>query len=326
MPMANTTSKSSNIRIAVLIPCYNEAHAIGKVVTDFRRELPNSVVYVYDNNSVDQTKEIANAAGAIVREEKRQGKGYVISKMFEEVDADLYVLVDGDGTYDPASVHRLIHPLIDNKADMTVGSRLVDPNSSAFPRFHVAGNRVITGLINLMFHSKIQDLFSGYRGLTRELVKSIPIVAGGFDVETELALQALYRRFVICEVPTPYGVRAVGSHSKLRTIPDGISVIVRAFLLLKAYKPMTFFGLSSLGAAALALWSAYAPIQEYLQSHYVYSVPRAVLAAALALASLLSLSLGVTLHTINFRLLELEKVLKKHKGDSNPRNGHSHSQ
>ena len=299
------------MRVAVLVPCYQEEHTVGKVVADFRAALPDAVIYVYDNNSTDATAARARDAGAIVRREKRQGKGFVVARMFEEIEADIYVMVDGDDTYDAASVHRLIAPLLDERADMTVGSRLMDAEQSAFRRLHVPGNQLVSRIINLIFGSEIRDLFSGYRAMTREVAKSVPVLARGFDVETELTLQALYRQFVIKEVPAPYGVRPEGSYSKLRTIPDGLKVLLRLFLMLQAYKPLTFFAVIGLGFAAASIASGTRPVLEYLEHRYVYTVPRAVLAAALAVMSLLSAGIGIILHNTNFRLKEIETVLVK---------------
>jgi glycosyltransferase involved in cell wall biosynthesis len=297
--------------VAVLIPCFQEERTIGKVVSDFRAALPQARVYVYDNNSTDATAARAREAGAIVRREKRQGKGFVLASMFQQVDADIYVLVDGDDTYDAASVHKLIAPLLHDEADMTVGSRLTTYGESAFRRMHVGGNQLVSRAINLIFGADIRDLFSGYRGMTRALVKQVPVLARGFDVETELTLQALYRGFVIKEVPTPYGARPEGSHSKLRTLPDGFRVLLRLFLMLQAYKPLTFFGSLGIVCAAASLAAGFRPVVEYMEYQYVYAVPRAVLAAALAVMTLLSVGIGVILHSTNFRLQEIERVLVK---------------
>jgi glycosyltransferase involved in cell wall biosynthesis len=297
--------------IAVLIPCYQEERTIGKVVSDFRAALPQARIYVYDNNSTDATAARALEAGAIVRREKRQGKGFVLASMFAQVDADIYVLVDGDDTYDAASAPKLIAPLLREEADMTVGSRLTTFDESAFRRMHVGGNQLVSRTINLIFGADIRDLFSGYRGMTRELVKQVPVLARGFDVETELTLQALYRGFVIREIPTPYGTRPEGSHSKLRTLPDGFRVLLKLFLMLQAYKPLTFFGSLGILCAVASLLAGSRPVIEYMEYQYVYAVPRAVLAAALAVMALLSAGIGVILHSTNFRLQEIERVLVK---------------
>ena len=304
-------------RIAVLIPCYQEEHTIAKVVGDFHQAIPNARVYVYDNNSVDATVLRATEAGAIVRREKRQGKGFVVATMLEEVDADIYIMVDGDDTYDARSVDKLVQPLLSGDADMTVGSRLNPSSPDSFRRFHMFGNRLVCRVINSIFRADIRDIFSGYRGMTRAVAKSVPVLARGFDVETELTLQTLYRQFVVKEIPTPYSARPAGSHSKLRTIPDGVKVLFRLFLMLQSYKPLTFFGSIGIVALLASLLSGYQPVLEYMNYQYVYSVPRAVLAAALAVMSLLSVGIGVILHSNNYRLREVEKVLVKRTAPGN---------
>jgi len=300
--------------IAILVPCYQEERTVAKVVSDFRAALPSARVYVYDNNSTDATAARARDAGAIVRREKRQGKGFVLASMFQQVDADIYVLVDGDDTYDATSVQKLIDPLLRDEADMTVGMRLTTFDDSAFRRMHVGGNQLVSRVINLIFGADIRDLFSGYRAMTRAFVKNVPVLARGFDVETELTLQALYRGFVIREIPTPYGARPEGSHSKLRTIPDGFRVLLKLFLMLQSYKPLTFFGSIGILCAIASLASGVGPVIEYMQFRYVYAVPRAVLAAALAIMAMLSVGIGVILHSTNFRLQEVERVLVKRTG------------
>ncbi len=297
--------------IAILIPCYQEELTIGKVVADFRRELPKAKIYVYDNNSTDATYAKARKAGAIVCREKKQGKGYVVASMFENIDADIYVLVDGDDTYDAQSVHQLIAPLKNEEADMVVANRLGNHRGSGFRKFHVFGNRLVCFFINMIFRSSIKDLFSGYRAMTKELVKTIPVIAFGFDIETELTLQTLYRRFVIKEIDAPYGERPSGSESKLRTVHDGIRVLVRAFFIFTSYKPLTFFGSIGIILCILGLLAGYQPVMEYIRYHYVFSVPRAVLATAFMILSSGAVALGLLLHSVNFRLLEIEKALIK---------------
>jgi glycosyltransferase involved in cell wall biosynthesis len=312
--MKTSTALKAIPRVAVLIPCYQEEPTVGKVVTDFRRQLPDAEIYVYDNNSTDKTAEQARKAGAIVRKEKRQGKGYVVASMLEQVDADIYVLVDGDDTYHAPSVKRLIAALLAEEADMIVASRLSAADEKSFRRFHQFGNQMVCRVINLIFRSNIRDIFSGYRAMTRELAKSVPVIARGYDVETELTLQALYRRYVIKEITAPYGLRPEGSTSKLRTVPDGLKVLLRMFLLFQSYKPLTLFGGAAILAFICALLAGYTPVAEYIDFRYVYSVPRAVLAAALMTISLLSAAVGIILHSVNFRLLEVEKILLKHAG------------
>jgi len=304
--MANESST-----IAVLIPCYQEEKTIAKVVADLRAALPGAQIFVYDNNSTDATAERARAAGATVRREKRQGKGFVIARMFEEIDADVYVMVDGDDTYDAASAPKLVELVTSGRADMAVGSRASRVGEATFRPMHVQGNRMISGSINLIFGAEIQDVFSGFRAMSREVAKSVPVLARGFDVETELTLQTLYRNFVIREIPTPYGARPEGSFSKLRTIPDGFRVMLKLFLMLQAYKPLTFFSLLGIALALLSLLLGLRPVLEFIEFRQVYTLPRAVLAAALGVMSLLSVGIGIILHNTNFRLQEIEKVLTK---------------
>ena len=297
--------------IAVVIPCYQEEKTIGKVVADFRRELPQATIYVYDNNCTDATAEIARKSGAEVRREKRQGKGFVVASLFEQVDADVLVMVDGDDTYEAKAVQLLLAPILKGDADMTVASRLVTYGEKSFRSFHVSGNRLVCRIINWMFRANIADIFSGYRAFTRAAAAQIPITAHGFDVETELTLQALYRGLVIKEIPAPYRARPEGSFSKLRTFSDGFAVLLKLFLMLKSYKPLTFFGLCGIGLFLLALLAGARPVYEYATERYVHAVPSAILAAALMILSFLSVGLGLLLNSVNLRLLELEKLVVK---------------
>ncbi len=304
-------SSSRKPSIAVLIPCYQEELTIGKVVEDFKRVLPGAAIYVYDNNCTDKTAEVARKAGAIVRREKRQGKGFVVASMFEQVDADIMVMVDGDDTYEAGAVDALLEPILKGDADMTAAARLKTYTDKSFRPFHLFGNKLVCSAINWMFNSNISDIFSGYRAFTREAVAQIPITAAGFDVETELTLQALYRGLVIKEISAPYRARPEGSFSKLSTFSDGFKVIFKLFLILRSYKPLTFFGICTLVLLALGLLVGSRPIYEYATEHYVYAVPSAILAAALVLLAFLSLSLGLILNSTNLRLLELEKLISK---------------
>ncbi len=304
--MANTEPK-----IAVLIPCYQEEKTIGKVVRDFQRALPAADIYVFDNNCTDRTAAEALAAGAIVRREKRQGKGFVVASMFEQINADLYVMVDGDDTYDARAVDLLLQPILNGDADMTVACRLDTFATSAFRNFHILGNRLVCGIINWMFKSHISDIFSGYRAFTKEAAKVIPITAIGFDVETELTLQALYRGLVIKEVQAAYGARPDGSVSKLKTGPDGLLVLVKLFMIIKSYKPLTFFGLWSIFFMVAGLAVGSRPVFEFVEMRYIYAVPSAILAAALVILSFSSLGLGLILNSVNLRLLEVEKLIRK---------------
>jgi glycosyltransferase involved in cell wall biosynthesis len=298
-------------KIAVLIPCYQEEKTIGQVVKEFKAALPEADVYVFDNNCTDNTVPNAQAAGAIVRREKRQGKGFVVAAMFEQVEADIYIMVDGDGTYDASAVHALLAPILRGDADITVASRLSEFAAHSFRNFHVLGNRLVCGIINWMFCSKLRDIFSGYRAFTREAARLIPITARGFDVETELTLQALYRGLVIVEIEAPYGARPPGSLSKLKTGSDGLLVLLKLFLMIRSYKPLTFFGGLGIVLLLAGFLAAIWPVTEFAIEHQVRSLPSALLSAALVLLAALSISLGLVLNSINLRLLEVEKLIRK---------------
>ena len=297
--------------IAIIIPCYQEALTIGKVIADFRRELPAACIYVYDNNCTDGTAEIAAKAGAVVRREKRQGKGYVVAAMFEQIQEDVLVMVDGDDTYEASHVHKLLEPIFRGDADMTVATRLTSHGEGSFRPLHVAGNQLVCGIINWMFKSRVSDIFSGYRAFTRESARQIPVTAAGFDVETELTLQALYRGQVIKELPAPYRARPEGSFSKLNTFSDGFLVLLRLFLMLKSYKPLTFFGGVAISLFLLGLLVGIRPVYEFVTVHYVYAVPSAILAAALVMLSFFSIGLGLILNSMNLRLREIEQFIAK---------------
>ena len=309
----NSELKNIKPSVAVVIPCYQEAASIGKVVADFRRELPDATVYVFDNNCTDGTAQIAAKAGAIVVREKRQGKGFVVASMFDQIDEDLLVMVDGDDTYEAGFIHKLMEPILRGDADMTVATRLSDHADKSFRPLHVFGNQAVCGIINWMFRAQVSDIFSGYRVFTRAAAKQIPITARGFDVETELTLQALYRGMVIQELPAPYRARGEGSFSKLNTFSDGFRVLLKLFLILKSYKPLTFFGGISLILLALGLVVGSLPVYDYLTdpNHFVHRVPSAILAAALVMLAFFSLGLGLILNSVNLRLLELEKLVVK---------------
>jgi glycosyltransferase involved in cell wall biosynthesis len=295
--------------IAVLIPCYQEELTISKVVGDFRRALPDARIYVFDNNSTDATASVAAKAGALVRREKRQGKGFVVATMLEQIDADVLIMVDGDDTYDAGSAGALLEPILRGAADMTVATRLHEPGDRAFPRFHLLGNKLVCAIVNWSFGAHLTDVFSGYRAFSREAARLMPITAWGFDVETELTLQALYRGMVVREVPARYRARPQGSLSKLRTLSDGPRVVLKLFLILKSYKPLTLFGSCGIALLVAGVAVGARPVYEYARERYVYAVPSAILAAALVLLAFASVGLGLVLNSMNLRLLELEKLI-----------------
>ena len=294
--IVNTSS-----RIAVLVPCYNEALTIAQVIRDFRAELPEAVIYVYDNNSSDDTARIAELESTIVRFEPRQGKGNVVRSMFKDIDADVYVMVDGDATYPAKQARQLIEPILEGSADMVVGDRL--SNNSYFKkndrRFHSFGNRLVRSLINRIFRTKLKDIMSGYRAFSREFVKNFPVMSEGFEIETEMTLHALAKRFRITEIPIDYKNRPEGSHSKLNTISDGRKVINTIFSIYKNYRPLRFFTVISLVLLILGLWAGSGPIIDYIDERYVHRVPLAILATGLVLCSFISMAIGLILNTIN---------------------------
>jgi glycosyltransferase involved in cell wall biosynthesis len=296
--------------IAVLVPCFNEELTVSAVVCEFREELPAAKVYVFDNNSTDKTIERARAAGAIVCSEKRQGKGYVVQSMFREVEADIFVLVDGDGTYPPHRVHDLIAPIVNSSTDMTVGSRLHSESRSNFRRLNRFGNRIFRKVLNVIFKSELTDILSGYRGFTRKFVKEIPIFASGFEIEAELTIKALERGSRIVEVPIDLSDRPLGSRSKIRVVHDGLLILSTILALFRDYKPLTFFGAIGLLLIAASLFPGGLVVYEFLSTGLVPRVPSAVLAVGLAICGMLSITTGLILHTTVRRFQELEHQLR----------------
>ncbi|MFP4356157.1 MAG: glycosyltransferase [Phycisphaerae bacterium] len=302
-------------RVSILIPCYNEEATIGKVVDDFRRELPDAAIYVYDNNSSDTTAEIAAQHGAIVLHEPRQGKGFVIESMFADTDADVFVMVDGDDTYPAEKVHDLIAPVLADRTDMTVGARLAQFDDQSFRPLHVAGNGLVKGLINFLFSTGLTDILSGYRAFNRRVVERIPVVSSGFEVETEMTIQMLYYKLRMVEVQVPYRGRPEGSVSKLHTFRDGFRVLWKLFSLFRSIKPLTFFGLIAIVLFVLGLVAGIPAVVGYFETGRVERFPLAILATGLMILSTGSAFLGIILHAINWRLLELHNVLtRKHGG------------
>ena len=298
-------------RVAVLIPCFNEAPTVATVVADFARELPHATIYVFDNNSTDETAAVAARAGAVVIPEKRQGKGHVMASMLAGVDADVYVLVDGDATYPADRVHDLLDPIARKRADHVVGARRAVAPDKAYRRFHTFGNRMVTFLVNRIFGTALEDVMSGYRAFTRDVALNVPILSSGFDVETEFTLQTLEKGFVIVETPVPYLERPAGSVSKLSTYRDGARVLLRVATILKDFRPFSFFaGLAGV-TAVLSLLAGYRPIADYVRERYVYHVPLAILAAVLGVISVGLLQTGIVLATMNARFRELHALRRR---------------
>ena len=287
------------MRVTVLIPCFNEAQTIGKVVRDFRAALPEAEVYVYDNNSTDDTAGEALRAGAIVRQERVQGKGNVIRRMFREVDADCYLMVDGDDTYPASQAAALVRPVLEEDVDMVVGDRLSSTYFAENKRpFHNSGNRVVRGLIRHLWHADIHDIMTGYRAFSRRFVKLFPVMTGNFEIETEMTIHALDKRFVLREVPVEYRDRPAGSVSKLNTVSDGLSVLKTVALLYKEYRPMRFFGWLSVLLALVGVGLLVPVLVEYFQTGLVPRFPTLIVSVFLLLAALLSLFTGLCLDVI----------------------------
>jgi glycosyltransferase involved in cell wall biosynthesis len=303
-------SRAAQPVIAVLIPCYNEELTVAEVVRDFRAQLPEADIYVFDNNSSDRTVERAREAGALVSFERRQGKGYVVQSMFRQVDADIYIMVDGDGTYPPADVHRLLAPVLEDKADMVVGSRLHDESSSQFKSLNRMGNKMFLSVLNSVFKVKITDMLSGYRVFNRRFVKGVPLFGGGFETETELTIKALERGYRVVEVPVDLTTRPEGSFSKIRIVHDGLRILNTILALFRDYKPLTFFGAVGLLLGALALIPGLIVVIEFFETGLVLRLPSAVLAVGLALAGMLSVTIGLVLHTIVRRSQEFDHQLR----------------
>lgn len=284
-------------RIAVLIPCFNEGATIATVVRDFAAALPSARVFVYDNNSTDDTAEVARAAGAIVRREPMQGKGYVVRRMFADIDADVYVMVDGDATYEAADAPALVSQLCGEQCDVVVARRVND-DSAAYRRGHVIGNRLLTGLAGWIFGNTFADMLSGYRVLSRRFVKSFPMQARGFEIETELAVHALELRMPVVEVPSRYKARPEGSQSKLRTWSDGWQILMTILKLTKNGRPLAFFSVACVACVALSVGLALPLFKTYLLTGLVPRFPTAILSAALALLGSVFLVCGLVLDTV----------------------------
>jgi glycosyltransferase involved in cell wall biosynthesis len=294
-------------RIAVLIPCYNEAEAIEDVVKQFAAALPTATIYVYDNNSTDDTKARAARAGAIVRIETFQGKGNVVRRMFADIEAEAYVLVDGDGTYDAASAAIMVDTLLANSLDMVNGSR-VPVSSAAFRPGHVFGNKLLTGTVAAIFGNRLKDMLSGYRVFSRRFVKSFPALASGFETETELTVHALELRLPLAEIQTPYRDRPPGSKSKLNTFRDGFRILRTIVYLVKEERPMQFFSLVALALFAASLALGWPVVATYIETGLVPRLPTAVLAVGTMILAAVSFIAGLILDTVTLSRRELKRL------------------
>ena len=288
------------MKTAVLIPCYNEEITIEKVIKDFKKELPDAEIYVYNNNSKDKTAEIAEKNGAIVRHEYRQGKGNVVRSMFREIDADIYVMVDGDDTYPAEEVHKLIKPVVDGEADMVIGDRLTNGTYQKENKrhFHEFGNNLVKKSINVAFKTDLKDIMTGYRVFNKLFVKTMPVMSTKFDIETEMSLHALDKKFIIKEIPIVYRDRPEGSSSKLNTVNDGIKVLKTIIKMFKDFKPRQFFWLISLIFVVIGLLVGIPVITEFFRTGFITKVPSAILATGIMIFALIIAQCGVILDTV----------------------------
>src|SRR5215468_4588712 len=284
-------------KIAVLVPCYNEQATVAKVVADFRVALPTAQIYVFDNNSTDDTRSVASAAGASVFLETHRGKGFVVRRMFSDVEADVYVLVDGDATYDASSVRLMIKRLLENRLDMVVGAR-IESEQAAYRTGHRTGNRLLSAFIAFVFGSAIKDVLSGYRVFSRRFVKSFPVLSGGFEIETELTIHALELGLAIDEIVTPYRARPTGSASKLNTWRDGFRILLMIFNIYRAERPLAFYSCLGAVTAVSSITLAIPVVVTYLETGLVPRLQTAVLSTGLMLSALLSLAVGLVLDTV----------------------------
>jgi len=284
-------------RVAVLVPCFNEEAAVATVIADFRKALSSAEIFVYDNNSTDRTAEVARQAGAVVRSERRQGKGHVVRRMFADIDADIYVLVDGDATYDAASAPRMIDRLLNDHLDMVVGFR-VDQATAAYRLGHRTGNWMLTGFLASVFGQAFKDVLSGYRVLSRRFVKSFPVLSDGFEIETELSVHALELALPAAEIETPYYARPVGSFSKLNTWRDGLRILATILRLYRSEKPLRCFTAIGIFLALVSVGLAVPIVITYLEAGVVPRLPTAVLSMGLMILAMLSVSSGLVLDTV----------------------------
>ena len=295
---AHNIPTPGHLSVAVLIPCYNEESTVGAVVSEFRRHLPHACIYVYDNASSDRTADAAAAAGAVVRREAVRGKGNVVRRMFADVEADVYVMVDGDQTYDAAAAPLLVNTLVHDNLDMVVGTRLESHGDDLFRRGHRLGNRMVTGFVGWLFGKPFRDILSGYRAFSRRFVKSFPALSSGFEIETELTVHALELGMPVAEVATRYSSRPEGSVSKLSTVRDGFRVLRMILFLLRELRPLRFFGTIALALIVTALALAYPLFVTFLETGLVPRFPTAILATGLMILAFVSLTCGLILKNV----------------------------
>ncbi|GAA4041027.1 glycosyltransferase family 2 protein [Sphingomonas rosea] len=300
-------TKQDQPRIAVLLPCYNEEAAIAQTVAGFRAALPDATVYVYDNNSADGTVAAASAAGAVVRTERQQGKGHVVRRMFADIEADVYVMADGDLTYDPQSAPAMVDLLLADQLDMVVGTRQHE-EKEAYRGGHVLGNRIFTGLLSSLFGRSFTDIFSGYRVFSRRFVKSFPVLSAGFEIETEMSIHALELRMPVGEVVTRYGARPEGSASKLSTYRDGWRILKVMLNLFRTERPALFFGVAGTILLVAAILLSVPLVLTYLDTGLVPRVPTAILVTGMVIVAVLSFLAGLILDTVTHGRREIRRL------------------
>jgi glycosyltransferase involved in cell wall biosynthesis len=306
-PVAADSLLEPRREIAVIIPCFNEAHSIAEVVRGFRSVLPGARIYVFDNNSTDETVAIASAAGALIRRETLQGKGNVVRRMFADVDADAYVMADGDATYDPSYAARMVNRLFEERLDMVVGTRAAS-HVAAYRPGHQFGNRFLTFAVANLFGKRFSDMLSGYRVFSRRFVKSFPAMSSGFEIETELTIHALELQLPVAEIVTPYRIRVTGSTSKLRTYVDGLKIVRLIVVLYKNERPLRFFSSIAGVLIAVALALGIPLIVTFIKTGLVPRQPTAILATGLVLLSALSVVAGMILDTVTRGRLEMRRL------------------
>lgn len=285
----------AELDIAVIIPCYNEELTIAKVVEDARKALPSAAIFVFDNNSRDRTALEAKHAGAEVIPSPRRGKGNVLRHAFKVIDAEFYLIVDGDGTYPMEESPKLLRFVAYKGYAMCIGTRLKNSRKDSFRKFHRLGNFFFSFVVSVLFQQRITDMLSGYRVLSRELVDQLRLKSTGFEIETDITLQAISKGFAVAETPVKYGVRPKGSHSKLKTYRDGFFILTFIIKIMRDYRPLPFFSFAAFVCVCGSLWSGWQPILDYINYNYVYTVPRAILAAALMILSLICFGVGLIL-------------------------------
>ena len=300
-------SQIAGLDIAVILPCHNEAAAISDVVRDFRKAVPGAEIYVYDNNSTDNTAAKAEAAGAHVCQEPLQGKGNVLRRAFSDIEADIYIMADGDGTYDASCVMELVDMLLDQRLDMVVGAR-ADNSPEAYRRGHRLGNMMFNRVIALLFGNRFSDIFSGYRVFSRRFVKSFPALSTGFEIETELTVHAIQLRIPIAEIPTTYSNRVEGTESKLSTYRDGLRILLAIIRFVQRIRPLFFYSAIAIGLSLLSIGLGYPVVVDYFKTGLVPRLPTAVLATGIMVLAALSLAIALILNAGSSRQLELKRL------------------